>query len=190
VPGQSSDHTKRSDDRPAHRTPADTAEADGTEDLPGSRELADVGAAGEAFRVLRPLSDGRERPATLLRVSFWAGKLVDVLSAIRAAAETAGLDPGVGGSAGAAVLEVAVGAEAAADAVAGFVNALRVSVGALSAGSVLPAAASAVVLHAPPAVRDAVDMWGPVQSLELMRAVKNQFDPEDRLAPGRLPGGI
>jgi glycolate oxidase FAD binding subunit len=47
-----------------------------------------------------------------------------------------------------------------------------------------------VVLHAPPAVREAVDMWGPVQSLKLMRAVKNQFDPEDRMAPGRLPGGI
>jgi glycolate oxidase FAD binding subunit len=33
-------------------------------------------------------------------------------------------------------------------------------------------------------------MWGPVESLDLMRAVKNQFDPEHRMAPGRLPGGI
>jgi glycolate oxidase FAD binding subunit len=88
------------------------------------------------------------------------------------------------------VLEVELGGEASADAVAGFVADLRASLGALSAGSVLPATGSAVVLHAPADVREAVDMWGPVQSLELMRAVKSQFDPEDRMAPGRLPGGI
>jgi len=123
-------------------------------------------------------------------VAFWAGKLVEVLNAIRGAARTTGLDPDISGSAAVGVLEVAVGEEAAADAVAGFVDALRASLGALSTGSVLPATASAVVLHAPPAVRDAVDMWGPVQSPELMRAVKNQFDPENRMAPGRLPGGI
>jgi glycolate oxidase FAD binding subunit len=186
--GQSPVHTKRTGDRPDHRTPAEPEES-GSQ--PGDdRAGADAGAAGRAFRVLGPPSSGRARPETLLRVSFWAGKLVDVLSAIRGAAETAGLDPDIGGSAGAAVLEVAVGEEAAADAVAGFVDALRASLGALSAGSVLPATASAVVLHAPPAVRDAVDMWGPVQSPDLMRAIKKQFDPENRMAPGRLPGGI
>jgi len=142
VPGQSSDHTKRSDDQ-----------------------------------------------GTLLRVAFWAGRLADVLGAIRAAADQHGLDPAIHGSA-AGLLEVVAGGEAAADAVAGFVAVLRASLGALGAGSVLPATASAVVVHAPPAVREAVDMWGPVQSLELMRAVKNQFDPEHRMAPGRLPGGI
>jgi glycolate oxidase FAD binding subunit len=123
-------------------------------------------------------------------VSFWAGKLVDVLGAIRGAAGQHGLDPAVGGSAGAGVLEVAVGEEAAADAVAGFVTDLRASLSGLSAGGVLPATATAVVLHAPPAVRDAVNMWGPVQSPELMRAVKSQFDPDNRMAPGRSPGGI
>ena len=187
VPAQSPDHTKRSADRPAHRTPAD-AEKPGPESGDG-RAGADAGAAGEAFRMLRPSSSGRGSPATLLRVSFWAGRLADVLSTVRVAAESVGLDPGVAGSA-AGILEVVIGGEAAADAVAGFVAALRASLGALSAGSVLPAAASAVVVHAPPAVREAVDMWGPVQSLELMRAVKNQFDPEHRMAPGRLPGGI
>jgi glycolate oxidase FAD binding subunit len=188
VPGQSPDHTKRSADRPAHRTPAEPEES-GSQYGDG-RAGADAGAAGEAFRVLRPSSSGRERPGTLLRVAFWAGKLADVLGAIRAAADSAGLDPGVGGSAGAGVLDVVIAENVDADAVAGFVAALRASLGALSAGSVLPATASAVVVQAPPAVREAVDMWGPVQSLELMRAVKNQFDPEHRMAPGRLPGGI
>ena len=50
--------------------------------------------------------------------------------------------------------------------------------------------ASAVVVHAPPGVRDLVDPWGPVPSLPLMRAVKDQFDPGHRMAPGRFAGGI
>jgi glycolate oxidase FAD binding subunit len=53
-----------------------------------------------------------------------------------------------------------------------------------------PPRASAVVLHAPPAVRALVDLFGPVQSLGLMRAVKAQFDPDRRMAPGRFAGGI
>jgi glycolate oxidase FAD binding subunit len=48
----------------------------------------------------------------------------------------------------------------------------------------------AVVLTAPPAVRDRVDLWGPVPGLELMRRIKEQFDPTGRLAPGRFLGGI
>ncbi|GIE50645.1 glycolate oxidase [Amorphoplanes nipponensis] len=48
----------------------------------------------------------------------------------------------------------------------------------------------AVVLTAPPAVREVVDMWGPVAGLALMRRVKDRFDPEHRFAPGRFVGGI
>lgn len=48
----------------------------------------------------------------------------------------------------------------------------------------------AVVLTAPPAIRDRVDLWGPVPGLDLMRRVKRQFDPDGRFAPGRFVGGI
>ena len=47
-----------------------------------------------------------------------------------------------------------------------------------------------VVLTAPAEVQRAVDMWGPVGGLALMRRVKAQFDPERRFAPGRFVGGI
>ncbi|MET8154499.1 FAD-binding oxidoreductase [Actinoplanes sp. NPDC049668] len=47
-----------------------------------------------------------------------------------------------------------------------------------------------VVLTAPPGVRERVDMWGPVPGLELMRRVKDQFDPGHLFAPGRFVGGI
>jgi glycolate oxidase FAD binding subunit len=49
---------------------------------------------------------------------------------------------------------------------------------------------SVVVLTAPPPVRDAIDVWGPVAGLDLMRRLKEQLDPDRRLAPGRFVGGI
>ena len=52
------------------------------------------------------------------------------------------------------------------------------------------AGGSAVVVDAPAAVKAAVDVWGPVPALDLMRRVKDQFDPDHRLAPGRFVGGI
>ena len=48
----------------------------------------------------------------------------------------------------------------------------------------------AVVRYAPQQVREAVDMWGPIPALGLMRRVKDQFDPGHRLSPGRFAGGI
>jgi glycolate oxidase FAD binding subunit len=49
---------------------------------------------------------------------------------------------------------------------------------------------SCVVLTAPEPIRDRVDVWGPIDGLNLMRRVKEQFDPAARFAPGRFVGGI
>ena len=50
---------------------------------------------------------------------------------------------------------------------------------------------TAVVLSAPPELRQDLDHWGPLgDATELMRQVKDRFDPERRLAPGRFVGGI
>jgi glycolate oxidase FAD binding subunit len=49
---------------------------------------------------------------------------------------------------------------------------------------------SAVVVDAPREVKESLDVWGPVPALDLMRRVKDQFDPDHRLAPGRFVGGI
>ena len=130
---------------------------------------------------------------TLIRIAFWAAELAQMLAAIDAAASAAGLDPAVGGSAAAGVLYAAVSEQAAPAAVARFVQDLRAAVGsrpaaASSAGP--PAQGSAVVLRAPEGVRAAVDLWGPVPGLGLMRAIKDQFDPGHRMAPGRFAGGI
>jgi glycolate oxidase FAD binding subunit len=48
-----------------------------------------------------------------------------------------------------------------------------------------------VIVEAPPALKRAVDVWGPPgDAIELMRRVKRQFDPDRRLSPGRFVGGI
>ena len=198
--GSSPGHPALAADRTAERADAGRAGAEGGD--PGyagsSCDSVDGGVAGgeaavEPFRVARPLSGARE-PGTLLRVSFWAGQLVPVLVAIRAAADRHGIDPAIGGSAAAGVLEVGVDGEAGVTEVGSFVSTLRASLAGLAVQSghpgLPPATASAVVVRAPAAVRDAVDVWGPVPSVELMRAVKDQFDPEHRMAPGRFAGGI
>jgi glycolate oxidase FAD binding subunit len=147
---------------------------------------------------------GPAAAGTLIRVAFWAAAMSRVLGVIDAAAQSAGLDPAVGGSAAAGVIYVAAGADASPAAVAAFVSALRAALArgeadARPAAAVAngeggsagpPVLASAVVVHAPAAVRDLVDLWGPVPSLPLMRAVKDQFDPGHRMAPGRFTGGI
>ena len=129
---------------------------------------------------------------TLIRVAFWAAELARVLGAVDAAAAAAGIDPAVGGSAAAGVLYAAVDEGVPASAVARFVTDLRAEVG--GGGGSLPGTppqpGSAVVLHAPAEVRAAVDLWGPVPGLGLMRAIKDQFDPQHMMAPGRFAGGI
>ena len=49
---------------------------------------------------------------------------------------------------------------------------------------------SAVLHCASPHRKATLDVWGPVPALGLMRRLKDQFDPEHRLAPGRFVGGI
>jgi glycolate oxidase FAD binding subunit len=49
---------------------------------------------------------------------------------------------------------------------------------------------TAVVTQALPGADGELDRWGPVRGLDLMRAVKDRFDPAHRLAPGRFVGGI
>jgi glycolate oxidase FAD binding subunit len=136
---------------------------------------------------------------TLVRIGFWAAGLPQILRAVDAAALAAGLDPAVGGSAAAGVIYAAVGPDADPAAVAAFVSGLRDALARGDGDAWLvsaavpdgpPVLASAVVVHAPPGARNLMDLWGPVPSLSLMRAVKDQFDPGHRMAPGRFAGGI
>lgn len=109
-------------------------------------------------------------------------KLTCVLSGLRdlltAAAEVGAI---VRGSAGAGVLYAALPASDEATVAAALDRLRRTCAGH---------GGSAVVVEAPPGLETSLDLWGPVPALDLMRRVKDQFDPDHRLAPGRFVGGI
>ena len=50
---------------------------------------------------------------------------------------------------------------------------------------------SLVLVGGSPELKRAVDVWGPPgDAIGLMRRVKERFDPDRRLGPGRFVGGI
>ena len=119
---------------------------------------------------------------TALKATFALSGLARVLEAGRAAAAAAGVQLHLRGSGGAGVLYGTLPADTAVDAVRDVVARLREA--CVLAGGAL------VVVDGPPEVKAGIDTWGPVPALDLMRRVKEQFDPERRLAPGRFVGGI
>ena len=166
-----------------------------------ARALADLLGTGVAASVHAEPPDwwgagaAAQPGGTVLQIGFWPGDLDMVLAEFRKAADAAGLDPVAGGSAAAGLLHAALPDDADPQAVASFVAELRDALARRclarsqpDAGP--PARGSVVVQHATPAVAALVDLFGPVPSLPLMRAVKAQFDPGRRLAPGRFAGGI
>ncbi|WP_454854791.1 FAD-binding oxidoreductase [Promicromonospora soli] len=74
--------------------------------------------------------------------------------------------------------------------VTGSPEATAFAVGHLRGATPSPREGTVTVLRASREVRAALDAWGPVGGLDLMRAVKQQLDPGRNLAPGRFVGGI
>ena len=138
-------------------------------------EESDEAPGGAATYPWDPSATGDDR-ATALKLTFALSGLSDVL----AAAE--GTEVRLRGSAGSGVVHGAVPVGTATDDVVATVLRLRAACGARGG--------AAVVVDAPVAVKGAVDLWGPVPALDLMRRVKDQFDPDHRLSPGRFVGGI
>lgn len=117
--------------------------------------------------------------STGLKITCQLSAVPQVLSV----ATAAGWD--IQGSAGAGVVyatpkQSESGTASSADGVADVATRLRA---AALGGSV-------IVLDAPRGLRTEIDIWGPIPALAVMRRVKEQFDPDHRLAPGRFVGGI
>jgi glycolate oxidase FAD binding subunit len=88
----------------------------------------------------------------------------------------------VRGSAGAGVLYAGLPRTLPPERVAAVLYAVR--------ATLLIRGGSCTMLSAPEAVRREVDAWDAVSGVSLMRRIKEQFDPNRTLAPGRLVGGI
>ena len=174
-------------DRPEPGGPVEVAVlVEGTEAGVTARAEQAVATLGEgAARIDRPgwwatLPAGSDR-GVLVKATTELTGTGRLLEGIDRAAVAAGTTAAVRGSGGVGVFHAALpGTDPAA--VAAFVKALRDAAPAWQ-GSV-------VVLAAPAPVRSEVDSWGPVSGLDLMRRVKEQFDPDALLAPGRFVGGI
>ena len=122
-----------------------------------------------------------DRRSTALKLTFALSGLSDVLAAAGSCAAD-GAPVTLRGSAGTGVAYAALSPDVPVEAVGAALDRLRRTC-TRHGGSV-------VVVDAPAAVKAAVDVWGPVPALDLMRRVKDQFDPDHRLAPGRYVGGI
>jgi glycolate oxidase FAD binding subunit len=138
-------------------------------DAQGRQIAAAIG--GEITHAL-PTGFG-ERPATavLLKVTHRLGALSEVLAAIAAVLPSAPLRAHLGSGV------IWVSAEDL-----DRLDPLRASVAAFG-GKV-------VVVRAPVAVAAGVDVWGPVSGLDVMRRIKERFDPDGRMSPGRFVGGL
>ncbi|WP_066947474.1 FAD-binding oxidoreductase [Microtetraspora fusca] len=164
--------------------------------------LVEGAAAAERARAVRDLLGGEARIAD--EPPRWWGRLPEpgfvepggpsggggVLLEIRTvpsrlpglfAGALARTDAAVRGSLASAVLRVALPAETDPAAAAAFVSALRAE---------LADEGRVVVLSAPEPVARRVDLWGHVGGLALMRRIKDRFDPDRRMSPGRFVGGI
>jgi glycolate oxidase FAD binding subunit len=174
--------------------------ADGAGELTVLLEGTPAGVAARTATTLRLLGDGataaEEPPAgwgrfpwagaadrpLALKATFALSGLARVLAAARREAGAAGTAVALRGSAGAGVLYGTLPAGAPPEAAVRVVEGLRAECTAVGG--------SLVVLDGPPATTAALDTWGPIPALDLMHRVKDRFDPERRLAPGRFVGGI
>jgi glycolate oxidase FAD binding subunit len=152
--------------------------------------LGSSGSSGSSGAVVSDAAPARwgqlPSPSIVIRVAFWAGKLAGVLDALAAAGASAAVRPAVSGPAGAGLLYACLDPGTESDAAATFVRELR---GRLTSDGGDPRG-SVTVLAAAPGVMAACGAYGAygaeVPGAALMRAVKDQFDPEHRMFPGRL----
>lgn len=143
-------------------------------------ELLGVGAVEQEIRPpwwgRRPWDDR----SVGVRLTHQIASLQTLIDALDAATRPFGFLADIRGAAGVGVLHAVLPADPA---IVTTVTAQLRAAAASWGGDV-------VILDAPVHVRGALDVWGPVNGLALMRRIKDQFDPEHRLAPGRFVGGI
>ncbi|MEV4295819.1 FAD-binding oxidoreductase [Microbispora rosea] len=117
----------------------------------------------------------------LLEVRNAPSRLAETFLGFLDAARVTGFRAALRGSLAAHVLHAALPPDTDPALVAGFTSQLRASLGE---------EARVVVLAAPPEAARRLDRWGHAGALPLMRRVKERFDPDRRLSPGRFVGGI
>lgn len=161
--------------------PSVVAQAAAAADLLGPDATAQLHVEEEATRRWRELVfDPPDAGAVQLKVSHLPARTAETLHQVRSVADRVGVGWRVSAMVGSGLLDVRLeGAEPAI--AAGAIRELRTTV---RPGHV-------IVLAAPLEVKREIDVWGPTgDSIDLMRRVKDRFDPHHLLNPGRFVGGI
>jgi glycolate oxidase FAD binding subunit len=146
------------------------------------QNLCAEGALSEAgedvWQARQRLFDGGA--AIVIKVSLLPSEVCLVSSELKKWATTEGHEIDVVAQAR-GLMTVAL--KSAPDEAIGFIERLR--------KRVAPSGGSAIVLQTPGSLRGKVNVWGPdPNALDLMREIKQRFDPERILNPGRFVGGI
>jgi len=122
-----------------------------------------------------------EADATLIKLSCAPAELFEMLKLLRTASAEHGLECAAAGRAGLGVVDVRLDGSIGAQ--VRMIQHLRQQL-TIGRGSV-------VVRNGSVALRRKIDTWGEIGSgLRVMKAVKSRFDPDNRLSPGRGPGGL
>jgi glycolate oxidase FAD binding subunit len=119
--------------------------------------------------------------AILVKITVLPSRLVDILEDVDGLCARHGVTWRMHGRAalGVLLLTMSGDAESVAAAIVDSRAAAQASGGA------------AVMLSGDPATKSRIDPWGPVgDALTVIREVKNRFDPNGTLNPGRGPGGV
>lgn len=129
---------------------------------------------------LAPTRGGDPGGRTLVRVTHEIAGTGRLLAALTDLGQRPGVTAAYRGSPAVGVGWVVL--EGAAAAVVTATEGLRAEAAAVGG--------TAVLVEAPDDVRHQLDVWGPATALDLMRSVKQRFDPTGILAPGRFVGGL
>ncbi|MQG73581.1 MAG: hypothetical protein FI680_02275 [SAR202 cluster bacterium] len=119
--------------------------------------------------------------ATLLKLSCAPAELFPLLQFLRTVSRENGLEYVAAGRASLGVVDISLEGSIAAQ-----VRMIQLLREQLTVGR-----GSVVVRNGSVTLRRKIDVWGEIGSgLRVMKAVKSRFDPDNRLSPGRGPGGL
>jgi len=129
-----------------------------------------------------PAGWGRLPGQVTLKLTCVLSGVPTVVGRASALARELGVAASIAGSAGSGVLYMGLEGEVGAELCTALLGGLRGICGSFGGHVIL--------LRAPAAFKSCLDVWGPVPGIEMMQRVKERFDPDHRLAPGRFAGGI
>ena len=149
---------------------------------PRAERIAGVLGASAVTHTVGPDWWGRLPGDATIRMTTQIAGVPRALTAVQSASGEAGVPVNIWGSAGSGILYAGFDAASEPSAASRMLDEIR--------RACVAEGGFATLLCAPSQIRAAMDVWGPVPGVSLMRKVKDAFDPTGTMSPGRFVGGI